>query len=372
MNGQWFGRYEGSNFGALVIDLDYFDGHYEGTACAFDDVRSSPDTFVSIKTTDDATSIRGHFQLQPIHPYTFQPTTWVEVKKLYSSEISFPEFADIELDLHEDILKVSWKTNVGTFGSSSIERTKANAPSAYSPLPNVNTWQDFKQYVHELEYRRYIFRGQARQQRLRTTFHRSGRASLARFLNNDIKTLHRHLSLRTKHVFNLGIPEENGAFFNLVQHHGYPTPLLDWTYSPFVAAFFACHRIRNSDARKAKKEEKIRIFVFDQKAWIENYRQSVNLAWTLPHFSLMEFIAIDNERLTPQQSISSVTNVDDIESHIRSTEKEEGQFLKIIDLPKSERPEIMKELSVMGITAGSLFPGLDGACEELKERFFDL
>jgi len=25
----------------------------------------------------------------------------------------------------------------------------------------------------------------------------------------------------------------------------------------------------------------------------------------------------------------------------------------------------------MGITAGSLFPGLDGACEELRERFFE-
>jgi hypothetical protein len=38
----------------------------------------------------------------------------------------------------------------------------------------------------------------------------------------------------------------------------------------------------------------------------------------------------------------------------------------------SERPLVMRELSVMGITAGSLFPGLDGACEELRERFFQL
>jgi hypothetical protein len=30
----------------------------------------------------------------------------------------------------------------------------------------------------------------------------------------------------------------------------------------------------------------------------------------------------------------------------------------------------MKELALMGITAGSLFPGLDGACEELRERLF--
>jgi hypothetical protein len=31
----------------------------------------------------------------------------------------------------------------------------------------------------------------------------------------------------------------------------------------------------------------------------------------------------------------------------------------------------MQELSFMGITAGSLFPGLDGACEGLREKMFD-
>ena len=31
----------------------------------------------------------------------------------------------------------------------------------------------------------------------------------------------------------------------------------------------------------------------------------------------------------------------------------------------------MQELSFMGITAGSMFPGIEGACEELKERMFD-
>jgi hypothetical protein len=31
---------------------------------------------------------------------------------------------------------------------------------------------------------------------------------------------------------------------------------------------------------------------------------------------------------------------------------------------------VMQKLSKMGITADSLFPGLDGACEELRERNF--
>jgi len=32
----------------------------------------------------------------------------------------------------------------------------------------------------------------------------------------------------------------------------------------------------------------------------------------------------------------------------------------------------MNELAYMGITAGALFPGLDGTCEELKEKNFNI
>jgi hypothetical protein len=192
-------------------------------------------------------------------------------------------------------------------------------------------------------------------------------------LEEDIQTLQRHLSLRTSHIFNLTIPNENGAFLNLVQHHGYPTPLLDWTYSPFIGAFFAYRHVKNSAATKASDDKKVRIFVFDQQNWRAKYPQIHKLTPCRPHFSILEFIAIDNERLVPQQSISSVTNIDDIETYIRSTEVTgEPPYLHIIDLPLKERPLVMRELSVMGITAGSLFPGLDGACEELRERFFQL
>ena len=170
----------------------------------------------------------------------------------------------------------------------------------------------------------------------------------------------------------MNIPDENGAFFNLVQHHGYPTPLLDWTYSPFVGAFFAYRNLTNSDADNAKDTEMVHIFIFDQKQWRSTFPQIVKLTPIRPHFSVMEFIAIDNERLIPQQSISSVTNVDDIKSYIRSVDNDTTRYLQVIDLPVRERPYVMRELSVMGITAGSLFPGLDGACEELKEQFFRL
>ena len=76
--------------------------------------------------------------------------------------------------------------------------------------------------------------------------------------------------------------------------------------------------------------------------------------------------------MIPQQAASTVTNIDDIESYIRSKETAEKTYLWAIDLPVSQRREVANDLRYMGITAGSLFPGLDGMCEELKERNFEL
>jgi hypothetical protein len=64
--------------------------------------------------------------------------------------------------------------------------------------------------------------------------------------------------------------------------------------------------------------------------------------------------------------------VDDVESLIRSRETSDKSYLQVIELPVSERRHVLQELSVMGINAGSLFPGLDGACDQLKDRFFPL
>jgi hypothetical protein len=76
--------------------------------------------------------------------------------------------------------------------------------------------------------------------------------------------------------------------------------------------------------------------------------------------------------MVPQQALASVTNVEDIESYIDKKAKEKGDrnYLQAIDLPVEQRKEALTELSMMGITAGSLFPGLDGACDQLRGRFF--
>jgi len=202
--------------------------------------------------------------------------------------------------------------------------------------------------------------------RLRTFFHRSGRADLFKFVNHDVNQLHAQLSSLTAHHFNLKDDIEYAAFCSLIQHHGYPTPLLDWTRSPFIAAYFA---FRN----RPLVGEFARIFVLDQREWTKDIPRSQLVSAALPHFSFLIPVAINNPRMVPQQALSTVANVDDIEAFIDFNEQAMGKtYLEVIDLPLSERPQMMQELSLMGITAGAMFPGLDGACEQLRERNFNI
>lgn len=369
MNGQWIGKFQGSNSGTLVLDLDDRGSYFEGYAYAYADTDELPSTYVYIKTIDKRPTIEGKVSIFPLDPKLGGPTTWEKISGMFPAGTAHGKMADVKIIYHGKTLEVSWTTDIGATGSAILPASRADDPTEYTPLPEVTNWRQFKEFVSELEYRRYIYRGQAVTKRLRTSFHRTGRADLNTFLDKDIKTLHRHLSHRTKHIFNLSIPDQNGAFFSLVQHHGYPTPLLDWSYSPFVSAFFAYRNKKIKKSEEQSNSDKVRIFLFDQKEWCRIYNQ-VSFLVSRPHFSVMEFIAIENERMVPQQGISSVTNIDDIETYIRSMEKDGISFLKIIDLPVSERSKVISELSTMGITAGSLFPGLDGACEEVKERLF--
>jgi hypothetical protein len=139
-----------------------------------------------------------------------------------------------------------------------------------------------------------------------------------------------------------------------------------------VAAFFAYRRISNEQAATADPTDKVRILVFDQAEWKKDWNQILNLIRPALHLSIGEFIAIGNERMIPQQAASTITNADDIEAYIKSKESDSKKYLQAIDLPVRDRRQVVRELSYMGIAAGALFPGLDGACEELTERNFQI
>jgi hypothetical protein len=232
----------------------------------------------------------------------------------------------------------------------------------------LRNWTAFKAYVNGLERQRFVYRGQEDNRwRLRSSFYRTGRANMDRFVRLDMTALQKVLSALTKHAFDLRNPLHYGAFINLAQHHGYPTPLLDWTWSPYAAAFFAYRKLRSAGMKRGRK---VRIFKFDLREW-NKVLQVDKVFPAQPHVSVLDALAFDNPRVIPQQAISTMSNVDDIESHIRLVEGNRGRvYLEGIDLPARDREGVMEELALMGVTAGSLFPGLDGACESLRERYF--
>jgi FRG domain len=269
-----------------------------------------------------------------------------------------------------DELVVNWTTAIGGSCSATVTRSTAADDSTLQPL-KIDTWREFKEYVSSTERNRFIYRGQSDSKwRLRSNFHRTGRANLYKFESTDIAALHRYLSSLTRNRFELKDPAQNLAFMNLVQHHGYPTPLLDWTRSPYVSAFFA---YRTLDVKKVTHDTKIRMFKLDALEWNKINRFMIGLSPVPPLVLIMDALPLDNPRAIPQQALCTVTSVDDIESHIEKEAMKNGKnILEVIDLPMSARKEVISDLSLTGITAGSLFPGIDGACEAAREQNFNL
>lgn len=369
MNGQWVGEYSGSNSGTIIINVDELLDTYKGIAYIHDGSNLLPSTAVIFETLNKENNFSIEANIFPINPQSGFVDDWKNVRSLFPQDVIFPDSVSINGSFTDSTLKINWQTNIGTVGQCEIKKIIKDRSTV---IGKKLDWDDFKKYLLELDKKKYIFRGQSQPWPLQTAFHRHGRSDLSRFLNEDVPMLHRKLSARTQHFFDLKDPDQNGAFFNLIQHHGYPTPLLDWTYSPYVAAFFAYQGISNKEAsEKYNSTDLVRIFIFDKFQWQADLEQISWLLTSRMHLSLMEFLAINNERMIPQQALSAVTNIDDIEKYINMQESiRNKKYLSAVDLPVLERNHVMKELQYMGITSGSLFPGIDGSCRELKERNF--
>lgn len=371
MKGQWIGQFNGTTTGRITINIDESHSYFQGIAYLIQNSAEIPSSAIYFQTTNKSNKFKFITEsISAINLWPGLPDAWDNVKQHYPKGV-MSNSATVTGTWSNRELSLSWTTDIGVIGNCKLKRSQSEQKSKLNA--KKTTWEGFKKYISNLEGRKFLFRGQKEPWRLRTSFHRTGRADVQRFVNEDIQTLHKHLSARTKHVFNLEIGNENGAFFNLVQHHGYPTPLLDWTYSPYVAAYFAFRDVSKDDIKEGTSKSKVRIFLFNQAEWKKDYQQYLHLSTAKLHLSIGEFMAIENERMIPQQAISTVTNIDDIESYISICEQASTKtYLQAFDLPLKERDKVIQELRFMGITAGSMFPGLDGACEELKDRNFEI
>lgn len=136
----------------------------------------------------------------------------------------------------------------------------------------------------------------------------------------------------------------------LARHHGLPTPILDWTMSPYVAAFFAF-----TDSA-SETSEWVSVWTFDREAFA--------------HGSLAEIEVIDdidriqfNPRAIEQRGVFLR-----IGTTKKTIEQLLSQHLFRYDIPSSERQLALADLDQMLVNARTLFRDLDGAARSAAWR----
>ena len=157
-------------------------------------------------------------------------------------------------------------------------------------------------------------------------------------------------------------------FLAFLQHNGFPTPLLDWTASPYIAAYFAFEGENHFDPQV----ENVAIFSFNQLAWTRAFQQRYDSSDFTPHVSVLRPRQVGNHKLAMQQGCFIVTNVKDIEGHIRANETDTQMFLTKYELDVRERPKVMRELDLMGISAIQLRPSVEAVCKKAVEDLIGL
>jgi hypothetical protein len=219
----------------------------------------------------------------------------------------------------------------------------------------------------------FVYRGQRDSiWSLATTVHRMGIvqsfADLKTYADVVVPQVHEAIEAWAGRNWNLGDALGLAEFLAFLQHNGFPTLLLDWTYSPYVAAYFAFESVNHF----APQSEFVAIYAFNAHAWTSHFKQYYDVADFTPHVSILRPRTVGNHKLALQQGCFTWSNIKDIEGHIRLNESDEQIFLTKYILPTSERPRVIRELSLMGISAIQLIPSVESVCKKALEDLIGL
>lgn len=195
---------------------------------------------------------------------------------------------------------------------------------------------------------------------------------------------------RQFHHYDLRSPGKDDVteWLALMRHYGAPVRLLDWTYSFYVAVFFAVEEaegdcavwalekkaIINKVLKSSKLTQKQRKFlskdidVINPKTWEYVFRRSTKpFVWPVNPFRLNERLVIQQGDFLCQGDISK-TFEENLAAVLPNAKKDSDckLFKYVIKSGKKERKEILLNLHRMNINRATLFPGLDGFAQSLK------
>ncbi len=163
-----------------------------------------------------------------------------------------------------------------------------------------------------------------------------------------------------KEPLNLPTPPPGYGFMVYCRHHGFPSPLLDWSLSPYVASYFVFARAEE------KKDVSIYVFMSSLHETISEYDADI--------FALGQQVDSNTVRHFDQQSVYTLSlkldGEDTFYAKYPSTLHDaqiSGKLFKYT-IPGRERSKVLRKLDYMNINEYSLFKSQDSLMSTLAYR----